>query len=623
MPLYCQQPTTPAELEPIKTSITISDKIEAEAPANISVLGRPTLRAIPGVNLDDRLRSLPGFTLFRRSSSLVAHPTTQGVSLRGLGSSGASRTLVLWDGVPVNDPFGGWVYWSRFPPEELERIEVARGAATSLYGDRAMSGAIALFSRPPEPHRVSASYDFGNRASHGVSAGYSHLSRRWATSLGSRAYTTNGYYIVAEERRGRVDEEAAVRFLGGNARLDRLGDGHRLYFKFDLLAEQRKNGTQLTRNSTGLSTLSAHYQREFTRDSLSLSGSYTREDFLSTFSSITANRNVEVLSYKQTVPSEAVGAAGAWNRRGTQWNLYAGGDYLGVEGYSTDALVPTGFRVGGGRMNQGGAFGQFDYKAGPARLFLGARQNATGLGRHFFSPSAGVSAGNQQLRARGTVYRAFRAPTLNELYREFRVGNTVTRANDQLTPETVTGVELGFDFTGESTRGGLTFYRNSLGDLITNVTLPPQPPLIIRQRQNAASALARGIEADLRQTWRNLRLELGYLYADSRFSNGKRIPQTPRHHGSAQLTYARGGTVVSGGLRAFSLQFEDELNSFLLPGFATAQVSVSQRLSDSLSLLGAIENVLDRQYVVGFSPTPLIGAPILWRAGMRWDGRLR
>jgi outer membrane receptor protein involved in Fe transport len=227
------------------------------------------------------------------------------------------------------------------------------------------------------------------------------------------------------------------------------------------------------------------------------------------------------------------------------------------------------------------------------------------------------------VRARGTFYRAFRAPTLNELYREFRVGNTVTRANDQLTPETVTGVEVGFDFTGESTRGGITLYRNSLGDLITNVTLPPQPPLIIRQRQNAAEALARGIEADLRQTWRNLRFELGYLFADSRFSNGKRIPQTPRHHGSAQLTWARGGTVVSGGLRAFSLQFEDELNSFLLPGFATLQLVASQRLSESLSLFGAIENVLDRQYVVGFSPTPLIGAPILWRIGMRWDGRLR
>ena len=71
------------------------------------------LQEVAGTDLDDRLRDIPGFSLFKRSSSVVANPTTQGVSLRGIGSSGASRTLMLWDGVPANDPFGGWVYWSQ------------------------------------------------------------------------------------------------------------------------------------------------------------------------------------------------------------------------------------------------------------------------------------------------------------------------------------------------------------------------------------------------------------------------------------------------------------------------------------------------------------------------------
>src|SRR4051812_24237028 len=141
-----QTPTTP--VPPQKTSITVMERVEAEAPASITVLDREDVEQQPGVNLDDRLRSIPGFSLFRRSSSLVANPTTQGVSLRGLGSSGASRTLILWDGVPINDPFGGWVYWTRVDPEELSRVEISRGASTSVFGDRAMSGAIALFSRP-------------------------------------------------------------------------------------------------------------------------------------------------------------------------------------------------------------------------------------------------------------------------------------------------------------------------------------------------------------------------------------------------------------------------------------------------------------------------------------------
>ena len=109
------------KLEPVHTSITIVENISTEAPANVLVIGQKQLQVIPGVNLDDRLRDVPGFSLFRRSSGLAAHPTTQGVSLRGIGSSGASRTLLLWEGVPVNDPFGGWVYWTRFPPGEIAR----------------------------------------------------------------------------------------------------------------------------------------------------------------------------------------------------------------------------------------------------------------------------------------------------------------------------------------------------------------------------------------------------------------------------------------------------------------------------------------------------------------------
>jgi outer membrane receptor protein involved in Fe transport len=212
---------------------------------------------------------------------------------------------------------------------------------------------------------------------------------------------------------------------------------------------------------------------------------------------------------------------------------------------------------------------------------------------------------------------------LNELFREFRVGNAVTHANDRLRPESLFGAEAGIDVVGESRRLSLTAYRNSLTDLVTNVTLSVAPNMIVRQRQNAARAVARGVEVDLHQRWGSWLGELSYLFADSRFSDGPRTPQIPRHQGSGQLVYFHRGTLASIGFRSSAAQFEDDLNRFLLPGFATVQVVWQQRLAGSLSAVVAVENLLDREYSVGFSPTPTIGPPRLWRVGLRWEGRLR
>lgn len=609
--------------EPVRTSITVIEKVSAETPANISVLQNQQILETPGVNLDDRLRDIPGFSLFRRSSSVVAHPTTQGVSLRGIGSSGASRTLVLWDGIPANDPFGGWVYWTRFPPTELERVEISRGASTSVFGDRAMGGAIALFSREPERHRLHASYEGGNEHSHDISAGYSHLWPRWAISGQGRGYTTDGYFIVPGNRRGAVDRMAGIRFVTGAAKLDYFGGANRLFFKTDVLVEDRKNGTVIQNNSTGLGTAALHYHREARSDGISLLAFHTREEFRSAFSAIAANRNSEQLTFRQTVPSEGTGAAALWRHGATRWNALAGGDIFRVEGFSTDSLFPTGKRIGGGDLLQHGVFAQGDVTLGAAKFFLGARHAFTGRDRRFFSPSAGLVLGRKRVRARGSVYRSFRAPTLNELFREFRVGNAVTQANAGLLPESLFGAEAGADFTGETSSMRVTFYRNSLKNLITNVTLSSTPSLIVRQRQNAAEALSRGIEIDGQHRWRHWRGDLGYLFVDSRFSTRERVPQIPRHQGSAQLSFENGGTLASMGVRSYAAQFEDERNQFLLPGFATLQLVVRQRLAKGLSAVLAFENMLDREYLTGFSPTPTIGAPRLWRAGLRWEGRLR
>ncbi len=625
------QPPAPANATapPLKTTVSVTATLASESPAFITVLTDQQLQQIPGVNLDDRLRQVAGFSLFRRSSSLVANPTTQGVSLRGTGSSGASRTLVLWDSIPINDPFGGWVYWDRVDPNFISDVEINRGASTSIFGDRAMGGTIALFSPPEQREHLFADYLAGNEGTQDVSAGYSNLWGAWGLSLHSRAFTTDGYYITPQPVRGAVDDKANVRFATGDLHLDYLGAADRLSLHLDALAEERHNGTELTHNSTGLGTIGGNYTHSWTNDQISFLGFHTQEQFHSTFSSVSANRNSETLTSRQTVPEEDIGGAAYWQHHrdahSFKWNTIFGADVDDIHGtsydysYSTRVLTPSG-----GTLLEHGAFAQGDLNIGPVRFFAGIRHQFTGEhGETFVSPNGGVAVGLKNFRFRASGYRSFRAPTLNELYRQFRVGNVLTLANPALVPESLIGVETGVDWNGEASRVSLTIFHNDLENLIDNATVSTSPTLILRRRENFPTAFSRGIEVNAMRRWRRWTAEAGYLYADARLATGQRIPQIPKQQGTAEITYTAKATLLSAGIRAFGLQFDDDLNQFKLPGYAALQFTAEQHLTKSLSAVAAIENLLDRTFLVALTPSPNTGEPRLWRVGLRWNGPIR
>src|SRR6059058_3778969 len=140
---------------------TRSEQRVADVAASVNILSSEQIQHSPAVVADDVLRQIPTFSLFRRTSSLSSHPTSQGVSLRGVGPSGVSRTLVLLDGVPFNDPFGGWVYWSRVPLESTERIEVVDGSGSSLYGNYAMGGVINIVTGAPVRRTLDVKTQYG------------------------------------------------------------------------------------------------------------------------------------------------------------------------------------------------------------------------------------------------------------------------------------------------------------------------------------------------------------------------------------------------------------------------------------------------------------------------------
>jgi vitamin B12 transporter len=128
---------------------------------SIICLDRTALQNNP--RLAEALSAVPSFSLLRRTSSLVANPTTQGASLRAVPGSGASRALVTLDGVPQNDPFGGWVIWSALPSDSVESAKIVRGAgAGGPFGTGALTGVVALDERDVVPGGIAADASIGN-----------------------------------------------------------------------------------------------------------------------------------------------------------------------------------------------------------------------------------------------------------------------------------------------------------------------------------------------------------------------------------------------------------------------------------------------------------------------------
>src|SRR5918994_2109024 len=144
----------------------------------------------------------------RRASSRVANPTTQGVTLRGVSGSGASRTLVLADGVPLNDPFGSWVYWNRIPLAAVDKIEVVRGATGDLYGAGSLGGVVQLLTLQPSRTRMRATFDGGSHDTFRGSLFAAAEKSGWSASGAYEGVSTEGVYVIGSEVRGSIDARA-------------------------------------------------------------------------------------------------------------------------------------------------------------------------------------------------------------------------------------------------------------------------------------------------------------------------------------------------------------------------------------------------------------------------------
>ncbi|HTG99142.1 MAG TPA: TonB-dependent receptor [Vicinamibacterales bacterium] len=660
--------------EAVTVTATRSEQRTGDVPASVSVLDREDIKQSPALVADDLLRQIPTFSLFRRTSSLASHPTAQGVSLRGIGPSGVSRTLVLVDGVPNNDPFGGWVYWSRVPLESSERIEVVDGSTSSLYGNYAMGGVINFVTNPATPKTLDVKAQYGNRSTPKVDFRGSHVWGKLGVTVDGNVFNTDGYYIVRENERGRVDNRAAAEFWNLNLKLDYTpSDRVHAFARIGYFDENRDNGKASTidgteeANDTIWRAYSGGVRARMPDQSELQATVFTDfETFHSNFLAVPAAnppRSIGRMTLTQKVPTHSAGGMVQWSRAfGTKQYFTAGSDLRWVDGDSLenglDAQTGTTvvlLRDSGGTQRNYGFFVQ-DLITPTSQLVLTLSARVDGWrnyeGHNLETSLIGAPVNNvpslpdrsdtvaspraaaryhltDRLDVWGDIGWGFRTPTLNELYRQFRVGTTLTLANYNLGPERLTGGEAGASFaiTPNSTVRA-TWFDNHIKDPVSNVTISQVGNNVTQQRQNLGKTHVRGIQTDVEYHFASdWRVAAAYVYDQAKVTEnpttpalvGKWLPQVPEHRGSLRLAYSNARMfTASAGVQFVGSQFDDDLNtpSRRLPDFAVVDIIGSRAVGRNFEFFAGVQNLFNAEYFVGTLPTT-VGTPRLITAGIR------
>jgi len=619
---------------------TALPEAKAERVYAIQRINRRQIDQSPTHELDQLLKDVPGVQLFRRSDARSGHPTSQGVTLRALGGNASSRALLVLDGVPQSDPFGGWVNWPAYDPADLQDIRVVRGGGSVANGPGALAGTIEMTSRVDQG--VSGELDAGSRDSFegrgraGVGIGGGVL------SLSGRGERSDGFIPITDDTRGPADKRGPYHEWSGRGRwLAPLGASTELQASVDGFHDWRTRGTDFSSDRTNGADASVRLVGKGSWQWSAL-GYWQWRNLRSSTAGLSAGRvTASRVLLQDSVPSHGLGGSvevrppmpegielrlGADTRRTT-------GETRELANYVSGE--PMRRRRAGGQTWTGGAFAEVSADLRGLTLSGGARIDhwqvtgghlfeqtiATGAvtrheldpNRHGWLPTArgGVLAPlGGGLSLRGAAYLGWRMPTLNELFRPFRAGSDATAANPDLDPERLAGIEGGVEYAHGPWRLSATGFVNRLSDAIANVTLGQGPgsfPEVgfvaaggtFRQRENVDAVKVHGIEASAEWTrgpWA-LRASASFTHARMEASGAAallsdlRPAQTPNFAGTLSASWQQDGKGAELELRRIGGQYEDDLNTRLLKAATTLDASVSWPLGGRWQAIARAENL--------------------------------
>lgn len=605
--------------------------------------------------IESVLADVAGFQQFRRSDSRSANPSAQGATLRALGGNASSRTLVVLDGVPMADPFFGYIPFSALVPDRLSIVRVTRGGGAGAFGAGAVAGTIELASAArAELPLLSGSAFYGSHDATELSASLSPDLGSGFVSLSGRWDRGDGFLTTPRGQRvGATVPAAYDGWSGGLRAVAPIAADTEIQFRALLFRDTR---TLRFEGADSMSEGQDASVRLVSRGAWQVDAlAYVQAR---NFSNIVINAaGLKTLDQRNT-PSTGIGGkielrppvgGGHVLRIGADTRFASGDMY-------EDAFIPASgalreSRHAGGRQNTSGLFVEDDWTLGSLVLTGGVRADRWSISGGFFDTrdalgnptSATVFATREDwevsgragalLRLSGALalrvagYTGFRLPTLNELYRPFTVVPVTTQANAALMPEKLKGVEGGVDLTPAAGIAlGATVFYNRLDDAIANVTLDPGNANL-RQRRNVDAIVAKGVELTGSARLGDVVLSASYAYSRSRVRapgqamDGMTPSQSPRHAASATLGWQpAAGPALSTTLRYVSKQYEDDLESDVLPGALTVDAVARLPLGHGVTLVGRAENLFDETVVTRNAGGSIdLGTPRTLWIGVRFE----
>ncbi|WHO39320.1 TonB-dependent receptor [Sphingobium sp. AP49] len=597
------------------------------------VIDRDRLADAASGRIESVLADVAGFQQFRRSDSRASNPSNQGATLRALGGNASSRTLVLLDGVPVADPFFGYIPFSALVPDRLALVRVTRGGGSGAFGAGAVAGTIELASATREQMPVfGASAFYGSKDATELSAsiapdlgsGYVSLSGRWDRG--------DGFQTTPRDQRVAATVPAAY---------DSWSTNLRAVAPIDATSEIQFRGTLFQDNRTlrfaGADSMSQGQDASIRyiargRWQVDALAYLQARNFSNIVISSTSFR--KSLDQRNT-PSTGIGGKIELRppvgedhvlRIGVDTRFATGDMFEDAYNANLASNPLTSRRHAGGDQITTGAFAEDDWTIGNLVLTGGVRADRWSIRNGFYKAVSAVGVVTQDstyanrsdwefsgragalyhvsdaVALRGAAYSGFRLPTLNELYRPFVVFPITTRANEALKPEKLKGVEGGIDLTPASgVQLSATLFYNRLDDAIANVTIDS----VTRKRQNVNAIVAKGVELTASaQLPADFSLLASYAYSPSKVDapgmtfDGFAPAQVPRHSASATLAWApKAGPELSATLRYVGKQYEDDLQSDVLPDALTLDAIARLPIGHGISLVARGENLFDEDVV--------------------------